>query len=102
RSMTIYMEPPPIWWVRFKPGVVGLTRRTTHALPVPAGFPETLTACCGQIFRKGEGNAEIVTPGTGQPSSLCLQRLPLPAQPLQLPGSEPLALLAGTGSRDDG
>jgi len=98
--MTIYMEPPPIWWVRFKPGVVGLTRRTTHALPVPAGFPEILTAYCGQIFRKGEGNTEIVPPGTGQPCNLCLCRLPLPDQPLQLPGAEPLALLAGIGLHD--
>jgi len=98
--MTIYMEPPPVWWVRFKLGKVGLTKRTTHAVPVPAGFPTVLTAYCGQEIKKGE--AEIVKPFTGQPCDTCLLRLPLPDQPLQLPGSGPLQLLAGTGLHDDG
>jgi hypothetical protein len=57
-------QPPPVWWVRFKEGEVGLTQRVTHAVPVPDGFPEILIAYCGQIFRQGAGNAEVVEPLT--------------------------------------
>src|SRR5262249_6638804 len=102
----IIMEPPPAWWVRFKLGTVGLTQRTTHALPVPAGFPTFLTAYCGQEIAQLE--ADIVEPFTGQPCNLCLLRLPVPVpvpvpdEPLQLPGSDPLQLLAGTELHDDG
>jgi hypothetical protein len=92
-------QPPPVWWVRFKLGTVGLTQRTTHAVPVPAGFPTVLTAYCGQEIRQGE--AEVVQPLTGQPCNLCLLRLPLPDQPLQLSGTEPLQL-SGTELHDDG
>jgi len=82
----IIMEPPPVWWVRFKLGTVGLTQRTSHAVPVPAGFPTVLTAYCGQEI--GQGEAEIVPPLTGQPCNPCLLRLPLPGEPLQLLGTE--------------
>jgi len=83
-------QPPPIWWVRIK--FVGLTRRVTHAVPIPdKGFPETLTAYCGQTI--GHGEAELVEPLTGQPCNLCLLQLPLPSEPLQLSGAE---------ARDDG
>jgi hypothetical protein len=78
-------QPPPIWWVRLK--FVGLTRRVTHAVPIPPyGFPETLTAYCGQSI--GQGEAEIVEPLTGQPCNGCLLFLPLPPEPLQLSGAE--------------
>jgi hypothetical protein len=96
----IIMEPPPVWWVRFKLGTVGLTQRTTHAVPVPAGFPTVLTAYCGQEIRQGE--AEIVQPLTGQPCNLCLLRLPLPDEPLQLSGVEPPLQLSGTEIHEDG
>src|SRR5215470_13981703 len=91
-------HPPPVWWVRFKEGVVGRTKRVTHAVPVPEGFhthavlvpdygiPEVLTSYCGQIFRQGE--AEAVPPLTGQPCNGCLLTLPLPPEPLQLSGTE--------------
>jgi hypothetical protein len=78
---------PLIWWVRFKLGKVGLTQRVTHAVPVPEGFPEILTAYCGQGFLHGD--AEIVPPLTGQPCNGCLLTLPLPPEPLQLSGIEP-------------
>jgi len=76
----------PIWWVRFKESKIELTQRTTHAVPVPDGFPEILTAYCGQGFLQGD--AEIVPPLTGQPCNGCLLTLPLPPEPLQLSGTE--------------
>ena len=42
-----------MWWVRLKAGKVGLTQRVTHAVPVPDGMPEVLTAYCGQKFQQG-------------------------------------------------
>ena len=88
RATVSINQPPPGWWVRLKEGKVGLTQRVTHAVPVPDGFPETLTAYCGQIFRQGEGNAEIVEPLTGQPCNGCLLTLPLPPEQRQLSGTE--------------
>jgi hypothetical protein len=85
-------ERPPIWWVRFKEGTAGLTQRVTHAVPIPVGFPDVLTAYCGQVFRQGEGNTEIVESLTGQPCNGCLLNLPLPPEPLQLSGAEPRQL----------
>jgi hypothetical protein len=82
----ISMEPPPVWWVRFKLGTVGLTQRTSHAVPIPAGFPTVLVAYCGQEI--GQGVAEIVPPLTGQPCNLCLLHMPLPGEPLQLLAAE--------------
>jgi hypothetical protein len=97
QTMNIVMEPPPFWWVRFKPGTVGLTKRTTHTVPIPVGFPNVLTAYCGQEI--GQGEAEIVEPFTGQPCDLCLLRIPLPDEPLQPSGAKPLLQLLGP---DDG
>jgi hypothetical protein len=76
--MSAGQEPPPIWWVRYKVGTVGQTHRVTHAVPVPDGFPEVLTAYCGQKFLQGHHEFEIVEPGTGQPCNGCLLFLPLP------------------------
>jgi hypothetical protein len=43
-------------WVRFRAGVVGLTRRVVHIVPVPADneVPDRLTAYCGQPFERGQ------------------------------------------------
>jgi hypothetical protein len=57
-------------------------------VPVPDGFPEILTAYCGQEFQQGEDAAEIVPPLTGQPCNGCLLTLPLPPEQRQLLGAE--------------
>jgi hypothetical protein len=44
--------PPPIWWVRFKLGKIGLTQRTTHAVPVPDGFPKSSPPIVARGFCK--------------------------------------------------
>jgi hypothetical protein len=90
--MNIVMEPS-VLVVRVKPGTVGLTKRTTHTVPIPVGFPNVLTAYCGQEI--GQGEAEIVEPFTGQPCDLCLLQIPLPDEPLQLSGAKPPLQLLG-------
>ncbi|ASO22954.1 hypothetical protein [Actinoalloteichus hoggarensis] len=62
--------------VRFLPGVVGETRRTSHLVPVDidAGIPETVLTYCGvEIVR---GTAEVLEAYAGMPCELCLLRQP--------------------------
>jgi hypothetical protein len=77
-------EPPTILLVRFRPGVVGLTRRVVHIVPVPSdnSMLERLTAYCGQVIERGQ--AELIGGPTGTPCAMCLLRAPLP-KPKELP-----------------
>jgi hypothetical protein len=70
---------PAVLLVRFRPGLVGLTRRAVPVVPVPAAgsVPERLTAYCGLVFERGQ--AEAVEVAAGMPCELCLLRAPLPA-----------------------
>lgn len=75
---------PLLAFVRFRPGVVGETRRTVHLVPLPqhiettsgsaTASPEKLTALCGQTFAPGE--AEQLNELRGMPCELCLLRAP--------------------------
>lgn len=80
----VVAEPPAVLLVRFRPGVVGLTRRVLHVVPVPisGSLPEQLTAYCGQVIERGL--AELVDGPAGTPCNLCLLRAPLP-RPTELP-----------------
>jgi hypothetical protein len=61
----------PVILVRFKPGVVGESRRTIHVVPIPNGeVPIELTALCGQVFTPGA--AERVNSPLGMPCDICL------------------------------
>jgi hypothetical protein len=77
---------PAVLLVRFRPGVVGLTRRVVHVVPLPSTevMPDRLTAHCGTEI--APGLAEMVEGFVGMPCTLCLLRVPLPAQP-ELPPS---------------
>lgn len=73
-------QVPAVMWVRFLPGVVGLTRRVVHVVPVPAdgAVPERLTAYCGQPISRGV--VELLTQPVGAPCLLCLLRWRRPEQ----------------------
>ena len=73
-------QVPAVMWVRFLPGVVGLTRRVVHVVPVPADgvMPERLMAYCGQPI--GRGVAELLAQPVGAPCTLCLLRWGQPEQ----------------------
>jgi hypothetical protein len=74
-------EPAPaVMWVRFLPGVVGLTRRVVHMVPVPVDgvVPERLIAYCGQPIRRGV--AELLAQPVGAPCELCLLQWWQPVQ----------------------
>jgi hypothetical protein len=62
--------------VRYLPGVVGLTRRVVHVVPLTPGqgAPAVLVAHCGE--RIGRGIAEPVDPGVGSPCNACLLLAP--------------------------
>jgi hypothetical protein len=77
-------QMPAVMWVRFLPGVVGLTRRVVHVVPVPADgvVPERLMAYCGQPI--GRGVAELLSQPVGAPCTECLLRWRLP-EPTKLP-----------------
>jgi hypothetical protein len=74
------VEPSAVMWVRFRPGVVGLTRRVVHVVPVPASgvVPERLTAYCGQPLERGL--AELLAEPVGAPCAMCLFLWPLPKE----------------------
>jgi hypothetical protein len=61
-----------MWPVRFKPGVVGESRRTCHLVPVPkAGMaPDALVALCGQRFAPGQ--AALLDGLSGMPCIGCV------------------------------
>jgi hypothetical protein len=86
-------QPPVVMWVRFRPGIVGLTRRMVHVVPVPAGdvVPQRLTAYCGQPFEPGQ--AELLTEAAGAPCTMCLLLWPLP------PPGTPAVTASPDGSR---
>jgi hypothetical protein len=71
-------QVPAVMWVRFLPGVVGLTRRVVHVVPVPTNgaVPERLTAYCGQPIERGV--AELLAQPAGAPCVACLLRWRLP------------------------
>jgi hypothetical protein len=73
-------QVPAVMWVRFLPGVVGLTRRVVHVVPVPTDgvIPERLIAYCGQPI--GRGVAELLAQPVGAPCVLCLLKWRLPEQ----------------------
>jgi hypothetical protein len=73
-------QVPAVMWVRFLPGVVGLTRRVVHVVPVPTDgvIPERLMAYCGQPI--GRGVAELLAQPVGAPCVLCLLQWRLPEQ----------------------
>lgn len=63
------MPDVPVLLVRRKGA--GLTRRSVHVVPVPAGgVPATLVALCGEEF--GPGEAETVAQFVGMPCEWCL------------------------------
>jgi hypothetical protein len=72
------VEPPPVLLVRYRPGVVGLTRRVVHVVPLPAGAPAShrLTAYCGAVIEPGQ--VELMDRPAGAPCTLCLLQAPLP------------------------
>lgn len=77
--------PSPFVLVRFRVGIVGETRRTTHLVEIPPeDLPSTpvtigdhirvITALCGQSFAPGE--AELLPRLMGMPCEACLRRSP--------------------------
>lgn len=64
--------------VRYRPGMVGESRRLVHIASVPdTGGPlVSLTAYCGHQFSSGE--AELVGEGQGAPCFACLLAAPVP------------------------
>ncbi|APU17795.1 MULTISPECIES: hypothetical protein [Actinoalloteichus] len=62
--------------VRFLPGVVGETWRTSHLVPVDieVGIPETVSTYCG--VRIARGTAEVLEAYAGMPCELCLLKQP--------------------------
>lgn len=73
-------QAPLVMWVRFLPGVVGLTRRVVHVVSVPADgvVPERLTAYCGQPIERGV--AELLAQPVGAPCEVCLLQWQLTEQ----------------------
>lgn len=68
--MVDHMQPPVVMrGCGFGWGVVGLTRRLVHMVPVPVPeddvVPQRLTAYCGQPFE--QGLAELLTEPVGAP-----------------------------------
>lgn len=56
--------------VRFRRGVVGETKRTTHLVPVPVGdMPIVLVALCGTEF--GPEQADLLDGIRGMPCEHC-------------------------------
>lgn len=80
------MGEPTVLLVRFRPGVVGLTRRVVHVVPMPDGgaVPEQLTANCGLVIDRAQ--VELLDGPVGSPCELCLLRTPIPG-PGALPSS---------------
>lgn len=78
------MADPAIALARYLPGVVGLTRRVVHVVPVTAHgeLPERLTAYCGEVMHRGL--VELLGRPLGSPCVACLLRAPLP-QPSEPP-----------------
>jgi hypothetical protein len=62
----------PVWFVRFRSGVVGETLRVCHYVPIPnAGeTPTILTALCGTTI--GPGQADRLDKVQGMPCFSCL------------------------------
>jgi hypothetical protein len=77
-------ELRPLLLVRFKPGVVGETKRVCHLVPTPEGdmVPDMLIAFCGTEIRPGE--ADLLPRIMGMPCESCLARAPV-AGPFGLP-----------------
>lgn len=74
--------PEPISLVvRYRPGVVGETRRVAHVVPMRPGewHGYTLTAWCGTALDVPE--LEFLTPGQGMPCVECIRRAPIPHAP---------------------
>ena len=68
----------PVLLIRFKPGVVGETRRTVHVVPAPDGgaMPDVLTAYCGQQFPPGV--IELLGRHEGMLCNPCILTAPTP------------------------
>jgi hypothetical protein len=64
----------PLWYVRFRPGVVGETRRVCHCVPVPTDdeVPTNLNTLCQTTIRPGE--AELLNEPVGMPCTTCLMQ----------------------------
>lgn len=74
--------PEPISLVvRYRPGVVGETRRVAHVVPMRPGdwHGYTLTAWCRTALDVPE--LEFLAPGQGMPCVECIRRAPIPHAP---------------------
>lgn len=74
--------PEPISLViRYRPGLVGETRRVAHIVPMRPGewHGYNLTTWCGGAVAVPD--LEVLTPGDGMPCVGCVRRAPLPSTP---------------------
>lgn len=70
------IRPPtgPVLLVRYRPGVVGETRRTVQVVEASLVVPgsDVLSALCGAVLTSGE--LEAVALGEGMPCNACVLR----------------------------